>query len=201
MPRLARVDLYNPVGRPWDIQPGEPGNWFMRFNEYIKLSTVRTIEAVYEYEKAKAIKAGKYTMKAVPMLTQWKAIANTWAWADRAAMFDAEQVTLARAEDAHRQQVIAVDDETDRIEQRVRRKQIIDAIYTPVIQYLSNNPLNLSSFKPSEQIALIKLLLQESRAEFDDLPARELASKFASKTNAELIEIITKRIAGTGSSE
>lgn len=198
--RLSNVDIINPVGRPWDIQPGEPGNWFMRFEEYRKLGTIRTVESVYEAEKAKAIKQGKYTISAVPMLSVWKSTARRFKWEDRAALWDATNVTIIRAEDAHKQQIISLDAETDRIEQRLRRKNILDTLYTKLEKHLEND-FDLSRYKPAEIIMLLKILLVQNRAEFDDLPARELKAKFAGKTNAELIEFITEQISGPGSSD
>lgn len=198
MPKLAQVDLLNPVGRPWDRQPNEPGNWFMRFDAYRALGTIRTVDAAYEAEKSKAIQAGKYTIQSVPILSQWKAKARAWAWADRAALWDAEQVVLVRAQDEARQQVIAADAETDRVIQRQRRHKILDAIYNPIIKHLEANPINFSAFKPSEQIALIKLLLQENRTEFEELPGKDLLLKIVGKSDDELIKIISGETRVTG---
>src|SRR5262249_38701486 len=60
---------------PWDRQPGEPPEWFARFERYRLLGTKRSVETVYEQEPA-TTKRGKARRPS----NHWYAVAGEWNW-------------------------------------------------------------------------------------------------------------------------
>jgi hypothetical protein len=79
---------------PWDRQPGEPPEWYARFERYRLLGTKRSVEQVYAGEPPTA-KRGK----AKRPNPRWYAVAGEWAWRERACAWDVFRVN----EDAARQ--------------------------------------------------------------------------------------------------
>jgi len=73
---------------PWDRQPGEPAKWYYRFNCYMIAGPGRSIEQTYRLEKAG--RSGKH----VP--GSWRDAASEYRWIERAAAWDAKEVSRFR---------------------------------------------------------------------------------------------------------
>lgn len=72
----------------WEQAPGEPNRWYRRFEIYRRLGTNRSLLAAYSQGRAK---------KATTVGGAWRAAAQKWDWAKRAAAWDGE---LSQREEA-----------------------------------------------------------------------------------------------------
>ena len=82
----------NDDARPvWEQKTDERALYFARFQHFLHLGPKRSMLGAYNADrKARGEKAGK----SVP--SSWDKVASEWAWAERAAAFDEEQLRLER---------------------------------------------------------------------------------------------------------
>lgn len=154
---------------PWDRQPNEPSAWFERFERFRLLGANRTIEAVFQQEQgdAKGSKGKRPTR-------HWYEAADTYQWRWRSEAWD----------DAERQK------ERDRYEQerqkeREARLALLRAGRSRLAQALT--ALDATKLKPAEVFSALRIILQESRAEYDDEPTQRIREEPIPPVDWELV--------------
>ena len=80
------------MAEPWERQPGEPGLWWARFELFLGLGPRRSVLAVYRPACGQP--------QAATLPGAWRVAAERWDWRRRAALWDEQQATVARAEAA-----------------------------------------------------------------------------------------------------
>lgn len=156
----------------WEQQDGEPGLWFDRFHRFLESGPTRSMLSLYNAERV-AEDATAQPAKTVP--SSWREQADLWQWRHRAAVWDAaeqqrrrEQYDQERAED-HEARVMALKALRGKLMQRL---QALDA----------------QEISPALLVNSLRMVVQELRAEYNDLPVQRI--DFESLSDDELRAII-----------
>lgn len=82
----------------WEIQPGEPSKWFVRFQHYLELGAKRSLLAVYraEVEEESARSGGIQRDRAKSVPSSWRKASGDWHWEERAAAYEAQAAAGAQ---------------------------------------------------------------------------------------------------------
>jgi hypothetical protein len=111
----------NPPSKPWAQQPGEPNNWYGRFQVYLDIGPTRTIAAA-------ARRVGEMRRnKPLYYNGQWSGQARYWRWRER-----------ARAWDLYQRELLAVSERNTRLALHERRVEVIEDYLEDVREVLDN---------------------------------------------------------------
>ena len=143
----------------WERKPGEPMLWFGRFDKYYRpMGTERSVLGAYNtwrQEKARRRKTGIKLAKS-PSAT-WTANSAKWEWKKRAEAWDAYERELRLAQE-----------EQERQQAREERKALIQKAKGKLETAIKALDPGKPSF--SDVVSLARMVFQEERAEYDDLP-------------------------------
>lgn len=153
----------------WERQADEPGRWHDRFERYRLAGPARSMLAVYNAERA-----GKPPAKTVP--ETWRDAAAAWDWHARCAAWD------AAAQQRRREQYDA-----DREADHEARVTLLKLARNKLFQAIGR--LDASSMKAGDVLQGIRIVVQELRAEYDDLPTQPI--DVTSLSDEELYAIAT----------
>lgn len=143
----------------WARRAGEPSLWYDRFERYRLAGPARSLLKLYNEEREKA---GKGAITSVP--PSWTGAAKSWEWELRAGAWDEYQ--RQRARDAY---------EEDRRKEREARLTLLKAGRSRLAQALAI--LDATKLKPIETFRALAIILQESRAEYDEEPTQRIAQE------------------------
>jgi len=147
----------------------EPILWYTRFERYRLMGSNRSLLGVYKTELGRKEQNNKPPVNA-PMV--WRKAAESWNWKARAESWDMQEVERKAAAAAIQQAKEEAENERERQEWRLKRKQLAQGLFAKTAAALNSiggeNPIaNLP------QVAnAVKIALGELRAEFDDLPTQ-----------------------------
>lgn len=155
----------------WEQREGEPELWFDRFERFRLSGPARSLLSIYNAERAKE---GREYARDIP--GAWKTEAQRWFWRDRAAAWDAAEQQRRREQyDAEREE-----DHAARVTLlKLARSKLFQAV----------NVLDAKTMKPADVLQGIRIVVQELRAEYDDLPTQPI--DVASLSDEELSAIAT----------
>lgn len=148
------------AGEPWDRQKGERNLWYDRFHRYLMMGPGRSVLAVYNEERERR---GLTGAKSIP--GRWNKAIARWEWRARAQAHDQAEREKER-----------VEYEAERKKQREQRRTVLKdyfAIVAKAVQKLqekSQKKDGAVSYKPHELTQAMRMVVQELRAEYDDLP-------------------------------
>lgn len=149
----------------WDRRPGEPMLWFARFEVYRELGPGRTIEDVWRISTAQQSTPPKRPHN------RWYDVAREWDWQTRAEAWDemqiAEQRAMAVAEAQERRQREAA----ERERARQNRRSLLNGFLGKLSESLLNFP---EGAKLDELTKATQMVVQELRAEYNDLPVQKI---------------------------
>lgn len=150
----------------WERRDKEPDIWYDRFERFRLAGPSRSLLSIYNAERAKE---QQEAARDVP--GAWKDSARIWQWRDRAAAWDAAEQQKRRDEyDAER----TADHEHRVTLLKVTRSKLFEAL----------SGLDTSRINPGDLIRGVAMVVQELRAEYDDLPTQPI--DFASLSDEEL---------------
>lgn len=140
----------------WERQDGEPDLWFDRFERFRLAGPARSLLGIYNAERTKD---GDSAARDIP--GAWKDAAEAWQWRVRAAAWDAAEQQKRREQyDAER----ASDHEARVTLLKLARSKLFHAV----------NSLDPSRMKPVDVLRGIQIVVEQLRAEYDDLPTQPI---------------------------
>lgn len=142
--------------RPWEQQDDEPVLWFDRFEQYRLLGPTRTVMAVYNDFRAGR---GKGRAKTPPQ--SWTEATHRWRWKDRARAWDMSLVQRRQEEW-----------EEERSENKRQRLALLGSFRAKMTEAVAL--LDPTDIRWAEAVAGLKMVLAESRAEYNDEPIQRI---------------------------
>lgn len=143
----------------WERGPDEPSLWYDRFERYRLAGAARSLLKLYNDERER-----KGQKRASSPPTAWREMARTWQWERRAEDWDEAERQRARAAA-----------EQDRQQEREARLTLLRAGRSRLAQALA--ALDATKLKPIEVFRALSIILQESRAEYDDQPTQRVSTE------------------------
>lgn len=140
---------------PWDRQDGEPAMWFERFTAFRRLGPARSIERAYRSQiKPEQGKTGQKRAA-----RHWFDAADEWAWKARAEAWDKYEHERFEKEFAGRRQKNKAE--------RIRQLESFQAKLSEAVLELTAGSIDWK-----EAISGLKMVTEQLRAEYDDLPTQ-----------------------------
>lgn len=145
----------------WDRQRNsngelEPILWYSRFEDYRLMGPDRSLLGAVNLER---VKKGQKKSNYIP--GSWRGAAAKWNWKKRAEAWDASEIERRQEEDKQ-----------DRIEERKCRRDLLRDYRGKIAQAIQ--ALAPDDARWGDVARAVETLTQESRAEYDDLPAQRL---------------------------
>jgi hypothetical protein len=159
--------------RDWARQPNEPPLWFERFERYRLAGPARSLLKLYNEEREKA---GKSWIKSAP--ASWAEAAKTWQWEARAAAWDDQELAkeaLLREEELRK----------EREQARQTRRTLLKVAQSRLAKRLAEP--DVADLKPEGAFHALRIVLHESRAEYDDEPVQRVRNEPVPPVPWELI--------------
>lgn len=152
----------HPANRPNDLNDrepirrsdDEPDLWFDRLQRFALAGPRRSLQAIYNQERAQARKSAAQTLPSA-----WRNAAERWHWRERVAEFD-------RVEREQRAAAYA----SDRQREREERLALLKALRGKLVSALMQ--LDPAEASWSDVIAGIRMVVTQLRIEYDDLPVQ-----------------------------
>lgn len=169
----------------WDIQTDEPAKWFSRFEAYRMIGPQRTIHQAYEAEKVRLMQT-QGGLDGLDSPGTWVKYSKQYQWKQRAAASDNEQVIIKR-----------IDAKSDREIHRKKRRKLLDIAYSKALKFIKSDDFTLNAnTKTADVIRLVSMLTEQSRLEYDDLPAQQLKLKFSGMQTGDLMDYVASILQG-----
>lgn len=142
---------------PLDRVPGESWHANRALRDYYSMGYGRTVKGLYQYYTQRAADDPSFTppTRSLSTLKRWAAL---WDWAPRA--FTADAIAEAREEQERQWQ---------RRQWRKMRVELLAAFFEKVADAVRS--LDVSEANLAQVSSAIKVVAEQLRAEFDDLPA------------------------------
>lgn len=147
---------------PWLRQHNEPIEWYERFQKFMLLGTSRDLATIYIDVTGKK--------GAVPH--KWIDVYDLWKWKSRAEAWDEAELSKDR-----------IAEEKSRKEAREQRRDMLNAFYDKTLEAIALLEPEEASWKSIT--AAFRVLIQEIRAEYDELPTQRIQETKGYDTSAE----------------
>ena len=161
---------------PWERQPGEPALWFGRFVLYRELGPTRTVVDAWRSEGKKGHAQRPHH--------RWYDVATAWHWDARATAYDEyidTQRLIARQEEIRLQREAAAQAREDARQQRRKILELFyDKLSTALEKYITEGA-SLTEITKATQV-----LVEQSRAEFNDLPTQRFGFESEDELDAAI---------------
>jgi hypothetical protein len=188
--------------KPWDRQPGEPLEWFMRFEKLRTLGPGATPLMVANLERSLS---GREQSK--DLTVTWRKMISKWQWRQRHEAYFMDQVRIGRLAELEAGEERRKQEEADRLEERKTRRDMVKMMRSKWAKALTN--LNPADVSPRFVLDGFVAILQQGRAEWDDEPIqRRLTQSSGDKPDVNidqrtqnLISISVPGQPGIGSTE
>jgi len=145
-----KVPPHDEDRQPWDIQDGEPIIWYARFEKFRALGIHRSLEKLWQSLP------GPHGLNCP---NKWYDRAIEWDWRARATAWDVWQITEQRRNFAEEAQA-----------NKLERLKIIKGARNKLLQALDQ--VDPATAKFPEVFSALKIVMDEFRSEYDDLPTQ-----------------------------
>lgn len=148
--------------KPWDREAEEPIAWFDRFERFRLAGPSRSLLAVYNAERAaEGQKSARKVKPARDIPGAWKKNAEKWRWRTRAKAWDLGEQMRRRKE----YEAASREDQEARI-------YLLKLTRSKLLKRLQE--LEPSAIRPEVLLNGIRMITQELRAEYVELPALDV---------------------------
>lgn len=179
------------MSQPWDRRPGEPMLWFARFELYRELGPGRTIEDVWRLNKAQQ----SAPSEAKRPHNRWYDLAREWEWQERAEAWDEEQIAQQRAATLAAIQERRQREAAERDKARQNRRSLLNGFLGKLSESLLNYP---EGTKLDELTKATQMVVQELRAEYNDLPVQRIGFMNEEDLDAAIEQEFERLLRGSG---
>lgn len=161
----------------WDRQKGELNLWYDRFTRFRLQGPGRSLLSLYhQWQDEKGKKRAHSPAKS------WRDACKKWEWRKR-----------AEAWDKHERLRLEAEYNAEREEWRDKRRKLLQGFFGKLVQALGKLKVDDASFAQLTQA--VKVIVQELRSEFDDLPTeRHEVTMYDEAAFTELLNIMDSLI-------
>jgi len=165
--------------------------WFARFELYRELGPGRTIEDVWRLNKAQQ----SAPSEAKRPHNRWYDLAREWEWQERAEAWDEEQIAQERAATLAAIQERRQREAAERDKARQNRRSLLNGFLGKLSESLLNYP---EGTKLDELTKATQMVVQELRAEYNDLPVQRIGFMNEEDLDAAIEQEFGRLLRGSG---